>query len=139
MNMATPQPDIMSEQLRQTTCPYCGVGCGVDISCNASKRAVTLDTVKGTPEHPANFGRLCVKGTNLLETNGLNGRLLHPTMAGKSVDWDTATVVSITSRPSTSTVAARPLRKATRSPSRGAGLFGFVKGEEASGNALAFL
>ena len=93
MNMATPQPDIMSEQLRQTTCPYCGVGCGVDISCNASKRAVTLDTVKGTPEHPANFGRLCVKGTNLLETNGLNGRLLHPTMAGKSVDWDTATDV----------------------------------------------
>ena len=93
MNMATPQPDIMSEQLRQTTCPYCGVGCGVDISCNVSKRAVTLDTVKGTPEHPANFGRLCVKGTNLLETNGLNGRLLHPTMAGKSVDWDTATDV----------------------------------------------
>ncbi|MBJ2128197.1 molybdopterin-dependent oxidoreductase [Alteromonas sp. IB21] len=93
MNMATPQPDIMSEQLRQTTCPYCGVGCGVDISCNVSKRAVTLDTVKGTPEHPANFGRLCVKGTNLLETNDLNGRLLHPTMAGKSVDWDTATDV----------------------------------------------
>ncbi|GFD67551.1 nitrate reductase [Alteromonas sp. KUL106] len=91
MNMATRQPDIMSEQLRQTTCPYCGVGCGVDISCNVSKRAVTLDTVKGTPEHPANYGRLCVKGTNLLETNDINGRLLHPTMAGQSVDWDTAT------------------------------------------------
>ena len=55
------------------------------------------------------------------------------------VDWDTATVVSMTSNPSTSTVAARPLRKATRSPSRGDGLFGFLKGEEASGNALAFL
>ena len=93
MNMATRQPDMMSEQLRQTTCPYCGVGCGVDISCNVSKRAVSLDTVKGTPEHPANYGRLCVKGTNLLETNDLNGRLLHPTIAGQPVDWDTATGV----------------------------------------------
>nr|WP_240618840.1 nitrate reductase [Alteromonas gracilis] len=91
--MATRQPDMMSEQLKQTTCPYCGVGCGVDISCNVSTRAITLDTVKGTPEHPANYGRLCVKGTNLLETNDLNGRLLHPTIAGQSVDWDTATDV----------------------------------------------
>ena len=89
--MATLQPDLLSEQLRQTTCPYCGVGCGVDVSCNVSSRAVTLDTVKGTPEHPANYGRLCVKGTNLLETNDHHGRLLHPTMAGKSVDWDMAT------------------------------------------------
>ena len=93
MNMPTRQPDMMSEQLRQTTCPYCGVGCGVDISCNVSPRAITLDTVKGTPEHPANYGRLCVKGTNLLETNDVNGRLLHPTMAGQSVDWDTVTDV----------------------------------------------
>ena len=91
--MPTRQPDMMSEQLRQTTCPYCGVGCGVDISCNVSPRAITLDTVKGTPEHPANYGRLCVKGTNLLETNDVNGRLLHPTMAGQSVDWDTVTDV----------------------------------------------
>ncbi len=93
MNMATRQPNMMSEQLRQTTCPYCGVGCGVDVSCNVSTRAIILDTVKGTPEHPANYGRLCVKGTNLLETNDLYGRLLHPTMAGQSVDWDTATDV----------------------------------------------
>lgn len=91
MNMATPQPNIVSEQIKQTTCPYCGVGCGVDISCNVSERTLTLDNVKGTPEHPANFGRLCVKGTNLLETNDLKGRLLHPTVAGKLVDWDTAT------------------------------------------------
>ena len=55
------------------------------------------------------------------------------------VDDFTDTVVSMTSRPSTSTVAARPLRSATRSPSRGDGLFGFLKGDDASGNALAFL
>ena len=52
------------------------------------------------------------------------------------VDWDTATVVSMTSRPSTSTVAASPLRSATRSPSRGDGLFGFLKGDDASGSGF---
>ena len=55
------------------------------------------------------------------------------------VDDVTATVVSMTSSPSTSTVAARPLLNETRSPSRGDGLFGFLKGDDASGNALAFL
>ncbi|MDO6565728.1 nitrate reductase [Alteromonas sp. 1_MG-2023] len=89
--MATPKPEIFKAQLRQTTCPYCGVGCGVDVSCNVSERTTSLDKVTGTPEHPANYGRLCVKGTNLLETNDLSGRLLHPTIAGAKVDWDTAT------------------------------------------------
>lgn len=93
MNMATPKPMMLKPLLRQkqTTCPYCGVGCGVDISCNVSERTTSLDKVTGTPEHPANYGRLCVKGTNLLETNDLSGRLLHPTIAGAKVDWDTAT------------------------------------------------
>jgi len=93
MNMATPKTTMLEPLLRQkqTTCPYCGVGCGVDISCNVSGRITSLDKVTGTPEHPANYGRLCVKGTNLLETNDLSGRLLHPTLAGAKVDWDTAT------------------------------------------------
>jgi len=90
MNMATPKLETQLRQA-QTTCPYCGVGCGVDISCNVNERTTSLDKVSGTPEHPANYGRLCVKGTNLLETNDLSGRLLHPTMAGAKVDWDTAT------------------------------------------------
>ena len=91
--MATPthQVNTSTEQLRQSTCPYCGVGCGVDISCNVNGRDVSLDKICGTPEHPANHGRLCVKGTNLLETNSLGGRLLHPTIAGEKVEWDTAT------------------------------------------------
>ena len=32
----------------------------------------------GDPEHPANFGRLCSKGSALCETLSLDGRLLHP-------------------------------------------------------------
>ncbi|MFT4939463.1 MAG: assimilatory nitrate reductase catalytic subunit [Paraglaciecola sp.] len=80
------------KQLKKTTCPYCGVGCGVDIEVelNPTSRLSVLTKLQGTPEHPANFGRLCVKGSKLLETNGLAGRLLHPEVAGKKVDWPTA-------------------------------------------------
>ena len=70
----------------QTSCPYCGVGCGVDVTVKDGK-AVKLS---GTPEHPANFGRLCVKGTNLLATNNEQGRLLHPVVNGEQSDWDNA-------------------------------------------------
>ncbi len=45
----------------RSTCCYCGVGCGVMIA--AAGGAIT--GVRGDPEHPANFGRLCTKGEAL--------------------------------------------------------------------------
>ena len=50
----------------KTTCPYCGVGCGVLATPDASGGAA----ISGDPEHPANFGRLCSKGSALGETLG---------------------------------------------------------------------
>jgi len=73
------------ESLLSTTCPYCGVGCGVKAGSAASTKGVTGDT-----DHPANLGRLCVKGTALGETLSLDGRLLHPVMDGARTDWDSA-------------------------------------------------
>ena len=70
----------------KTTCPYCGVGCGV-IASNGSDGSVTI---KGDPEHPANFGRLCSKGSALGETLDMEGRLLHPEVDGHVTDWDSA-------------------------------------------------
>ncbi|HCG80008.1 MAG TPA: hypothetical protein DE015_12510, partial [Oceanospirillales bacterium] len=70
----------------QTTCPYCGVGCGVDISGTQKDIA----PVAGMKSHPANFGRLCVKGSALHDTLTHTDRLLHPTMNGQATDWDTA-------------------------------------------------
>ncbi len=70
----------------KTTCPYCGVGCGV-IATPEPDGSVTI---KGDPDHPANFGRLCSKGSALGETLGLEDRLLHPEIDGERVDWDTA-------------------------------------------------
>jgi assimilatory nitrate reductase catalytic subunit len=58
----------------RTTCPYCGVGCGVIAAPDGKGGA----TIAGDPEHPANSGRLCSKGSALGETLGLEGRLLHP-------------------------------------------------------------
>lgn len=70
----------------QTTCPYCGVGCGVD--AQVSNGVIT--GVSGTQDHPANLGKLCVKGAALHETVGLQGRLLHPKIAGVRSDWNSA-------------------------------------------------
>ncbi|MER0236694.1 molybdopterin-dependent oxidoreductase [Fulvimarina sp. MAC8] len=70
----------------KTTCPYCGVGCGV----LATPRADGSVTIAGDPDHPANFGRLCSKGSALAETLGLEERVLHPMMNGRRADWDTA-------------------------------------------------
>ncbi len=46
--------------------------------------------IAGDPEHPANFGRLCSKGSALGETLSLDGRLLHPEIGGERVGWDEA-------------------------------------------------
>jgi len=70
----------------RTTCPYCGVGCGVDARAVAGE----IVAVAGTPDHPANLGRLCVKGSALHETGGLAGRLLHPVVEGVRASWDEA-------------------------------------------------
>ena len=75
----------MTETTR-TTCPYCGVGCGV----LATPTGPDFAEVAGDPAHPANFGRLCVKGTALGETLSLSGRLLYPEVDGKRASWDTA-------------------------------------------------
>ncbi len=70
----------------RTTCAYCGVGCGIAATVTGERTV----TIAGDSEHPANFGKLCSKGTHLGETVGLEGRLLHPEVAGKRVSWDRA-------------------------------------------------
>jgi assimilatory nitrate reductase catalytic subunit len=70
----------------RTTCPYCGVGCGVIVRRLAEGGV----DVRGDPEHPANQGRLCSKGTALAATLGTPGRLLNPEVEGRVVDWESA-------------------------------------------------
>ncbi|QIK79515.1 molybdopterin-dependent oxidoreductase [Sphingomonas piscis] len=70
----------------RTTCAYCGVGCGV-LATPGEGRSVTI---AGDPDHPANAGRLCSKGTHLGETVGLEGRLLHPMIGQRQANWNKA-------------------------------------------------
>lgn len=71
----------------KTTCAYCGVGCGIEAEVNSETRQVT---VKGDELHPANFGRLCSKGSSLGETIDVSSRLLHPYIGEQQVSWDDA-------------------------------------------------
>ncbi|MFA5826591.1 MAG: molybdopterin-dependent oxidoreductase, partial [Gallionellaceae bacterium] len=69
----------------RSTCPYCGVGCGVEVSVAAD--GITLC---GDQQHPANLGRLCSKGAALADTLDHEGRLLHPLVNGQRASWDEA-------------------------------------------------
>ncbi len=79
-----------------STCPYCGVGCGVIIESHGPQ----ITGVRGDPSHPANFGRLCTKGSTLHLTASspitLQTRLLQPLHraqrgdAPQPLSWDAA-------------------------------------------------
>jgi assimilatory nitrate reductase catalytic subunit len=80
----------------RSTCPYCGVGCGVIIESQGTQ----ITGVRGDPDHPANFGRLCSKGSTLHLTAtaevSQQTRLLQPMQrmhrgdAPQPVSWDAA-------------------------------------------------
>lgn len=60
----------------KSTCCYCGVGCGVVVQT----RDGAIVGVRGDETHPANFGRLCSKGSTLHLSTGLATRALYPEM-----------------------------------------------------------
>jgi assimilatory nitrate reductase catalytic subunit len=63
----------------KSTCCYCGVGCGVIIETDGA----AITGVRGDPDHPANFGKLCSKGATLhlsARPELRSSRLLHPEM-----------------------------------------------------------
>ncbi|MBS0437122.1 MAG: molybdopterin-dependent oxidoreductase [Proteobacteria bacterium] len=80
----------------KSTCPYCGVGCGVIIESDGRQ----ISGVRGDPDHPANFGRLCSKGSTLhLSASAAvtrQTRLLQPMRraqrgeAAQAIAWDEA-------------------------------------------------
>ena len=78
-------PNINPQQSIRSTCPYCGVGCGVAVEVSEADIKLTGDRL-----HPANMGRLCSKGLALADTLDHEGRLLYPLIDGRRVSWDEA-------------------------------------------------
>ncbi len=81
-----PEPTEKARTVK-TTCPYCGVGCGVSQRSPPTARS----TVRGDPDHPANFGRLCSKGSALARDDWPRGpaaRAARSTASGSR--WDDA-------------------------------------------------
>ncbi len=76
----------------KSTCCYCGVGCGVVIETGGGR----ITGVRGDPDHPANFGRLCTKGATLHRTLDPAARATHPELrvsraaARERVSWERA-------------------------------------------------
>ncbi len=93
----------MNSKETKSTCPYCGVGCGVIIE----SQGVQITGVRGDPDHPANFGRLCTKGSTLHLTASApitqQTRLLQPMRrehrgeTPKAISWDNALDFAVTS------------------------------------------
>jgi len=84
-NLAAVTNEQLSQGRVKSTCPYCGVGCGVELS-----KTDTGVLVMGDKTHPANFGKLCIKGKNLGKTLDNDNRLSTPTINGHSQSWPRA-------------------------------------------------
>jgi assimilatory nitrate reductase catalytic subunit len=92
---ATAPVGIITPHDVKTTCCYCGVGCGVIIETDGA----AITGVRGDPDHPANFGRLCSKGSTLhlsarpvlqQQVRALQPEIRLPGVGSRSVtDWDT--------------------------------------------------
>lgn len=86
----------MTTTTTRSTCPYCGVGCGVLIDSDGQR----IIGVRGDPDHPANYGRLCTKGSTLhLSSDPVlarQTRLLQPMQRlqrggqAQPISWDSA-------------------------------------------------
>ena len=75
----------------RTICPYCGVGCGIDLMTKGD----TIIGVQPAMDGPANEGALCVKGQFAYDFIQHPDRLKAPMVRGDDgelheTDWDTA-------------------------------------------------
>lgn len=87
----------------KTLCPYCGVGCGLEVLPPAAPNRPTHRDSAGTPiwkvrgdrTHPSSQGQVCVKGATVAESLHKD-RLLYPMLRDsldepfRRVSWDEA-------------------------------------------------
>ena len=74
----------------RTTCPFCAVGCGLVLECDAGR----VEAVHPDPRHPVSRGQLCVKGWNAHRFLRASDRLTTPLVRRGdrlvTASWDAA-------------------------------------------------
>ena len=97
MSASSPSPQTIP-QIVKTLCPYCGVGCGLEVVETTNQPTVKFPDrfkVRGDRTHPSSQGMVCVKGATIAESIQKD-RLLHPMMRERlddefrQVSWDEA-------------------------------------------------
>jgi ferredoxin-nitrate reductase len=97
--MSASSPSTQSiPQIVKTLCPYCGVGCGLEVVETTNQPTAKFPDrfkVRGDRAHPSSQGMVCVKGATIAESIHKD-RLLHPMMRDRlddqfrQVSWDEA-------------------------------------------------
>jgi predicted molibdopterin-dependent oxidoreductase YjgC len=83
---------LVADRLVHTTCPYCGVGCQIDLHVRGDQ----ILRVAGRFDNQVNYGNLCVKGRFGFDFVHAPDRLRAPLMRGKRqadfrpTGWDEA-------------------------------------------------
>lgn len=80
----------MTIQWKKSTCPYCGVGCGLMVGIEEGK----IVKIHGMKDHPVNNGDICVLPTNFPSLFTSEDRLTRPMIRRNNtlmpVSWDEA-------------------------------------------------
>jgi formate dehydrogenase (coenzyme F420) alpha subunit len=70
-----------------TTCTFCGVGCGLYLETSGNRVVGVYPSVS----HPANRGKICVRGWHVHEIASSPDRLINPLMRSSSGDFHEVT------------------------------------------------
>jgi ferredoxin-nitrate reductase len=98
MSATTPSNANATPQIAKTLCPYCGVGCGLEVVETGKEPTLKFPDrfkVRGDRAHPSSQGMVCVKGATIAESIQKD-RLLHPMLRDRldqefrQVSWDEA-------------------------------------------------
>src|SRR5258708_4406091 len=82
-------PRIRDAQVIKSVCPYCAVGCGLNVYVNDGK---VLD-IEGNPDSPINHGTLCPKGSATFQYTINPSRLTRVLYrAPYSTAWETVSL-----------------------------------------------
>src|SRR5215217_5436914 len=91
--------DTSKQRSGKAICPYCGVGCLIDLVTRDNR----ITALSGTANSPVNYGKLCPKGALLSPVLDLPGRLLAPKVSPQrdntwiDLSWE-ATLTQLTER-----------------------------------------